>query len=55
MAVSNGELLELLINVESFLDDYVDVTDGPYGEPRPNRAMSLHYEVERAIEALEAR
>lgn len=24
-----------------FIEDYVDVNDGDYGEPTPNRAMSL--------------
>lgn len=34
-------LEELLERCAEFLDDYSDVNDGDYGEPRPNAAMSL--------------
>jgi hypothetical protein len=30
-----------LDEIEQFLEDHEDVIDGPYGEPQPNRAMSL--------------
>jgi thioester reductase-like protein len=30
-----------LIECREYLEDHVDVVDGDYGEPRPNRAMQL--------------
>lgn len=48
-----GELLDTLVECSEFLDNYVDVLDGDYGEPRPNRAMSLHSRVESAIAIVE--
>ena len=47
------DLYDLLVRVSDFLDNYVDVVDGDYGEVRPNRAMSLQSEVEDAIAAIE--
>ena len=44
--------LAVLEDVAEFLEDQADVVDGSYGEPRPNRAMSLLQEVEGRIEAL---
>ncbi len=49
----HGDLLDTLVSVSEFLDNYVDVVDGDYGEPRPNSAMSLKGEVDRSIERLE--
>lgn len=37
----NDEWEDLLDSVDEYLDDHEDVVDGDYGEPRPNRAMSL--------------
>jgi hypothetical protein len=34
-------LVEVLDDVEEFLDNHQDVVDGPYGEPHANRAMQL--------------
>lgn len=48
-----GEIMDTLAECSDFLDNYVDVVDGDYGEPRPNRAMSLHSRVESAIETVE--
>ncbi len=48
-----GDLLDTLVSVSEYLDNYVDVVDGDYGEPRPNSAMSLKGEVDRSIERLE--
>lgn len=45
-------MLFLLERLSEFLDNYVDVEDGDYGEPRPNRAMTLKEEVDAAIEEL---
>lgn len=44
-----GEVLDTLTECSEFLDNYVDVLDGDYGEPRPNRAMNIHTSVERSI------
>lgn len=52
--MSKADLLDLLIRVEDCLDQYSDVKDGDYGEPVPNRAMTMQQEVEEAIKALEA-
>ena len=46
-------LIDLLVSVDEFLDNYVDVVDGDYGEPRPNRAMSLQGDVREALDLLE--
>jgi hypothetical protein len=46
------ELIDVLNSVTEFLDNYVDVVDGDYGEPRPNRAMSLKASVDEHLEAL---
>lgn len=44
--------IDLLNEVAEFLEGQSDVVDGSYGEPVPNRAMSLLGEVEREIDAL---
>lgn len=43
------EMLAVLHEIESFLDDRADVIDGDYGQPKPNREMTLLVEVRRAI------
>jgi hypothetical protein len=43
------EIVDLLCEVSDFLDNYVDVLDGDYGEPRPNKAMSLKARVDELI------
>ncbi len=48
-----GGVLDVLADVADFLDNYVDVDDGDYGEPTPNRAMRLHTAVSNAIEVIE--
>ena len=48
-----AETYDLLVQVSEFLDNYVDVEDGDYGEPRPNRAMRLKTSVDEAIDTLE--
>ncbi len=47
----NG-VLDVLTELEDYLDNYVDVDDGPYGEPVPNRAMRLMVGVQDAIEVV---
>lgn len=51
--VSRVGLNDLLIEVSEFLDNYVDVVDGPGGEDgpdvRPNKAMSLKQRVDELL------
>lgn len=42
----------MLEEVAEFLEDQSDVVDGSYGEPHPNRAMSLLQDVEERISTL---
>jgi hypothetical protein len=54
MTIRNLEdIVVLLRDVLEVLYDYSDVLDGDDGQPRPNRAMSMMTEVERAIKELE--
>lgn len=39
--------VDLLREILDFLDDHSDVRDGSYGEPMPNKAMSLMSELLR--------
>ena len=39
---------DLLDEIEEFLDNHSDVVDGSYGEPAPNKAMSLLSALRRA-------
>lgn len=50
----NGELLDVLEQVEEFLDRQVDIVDGPDG-PLPNEAMQLHAAVRDVLLRLAAR
>jgi hypothetical protein len=43
-----AKLEAVLDEVEDFLEGQVDVVDGSYGEPAPNRAMSLMTEIQEA-------
>jgi hypothetical protein len=36
-----NELTDLLCDIEDYLDNYIDVNDGPEGMPVANKAMSL--------------
>lgn len=49
-----GELLDTLVEMTEFLDNYVDVNDGDYGEPRPNRAMSMQTRIDALIPLIES-
>jgi len=44
-----GEVLDTLTECAEFLDNYVDVVDGDYGEPAPNKAMRVRSHVEDSI------
>ena len=48
-AGKSDEALDTLERCAELLDDYSDVTDGDYGEPRPNRAMSLLNDVQAVL------
>ncbi len=41
MAIPKEEVIELLSDIEDFLDNYSDIVDDEHPEPRPNRAMKL--------------
>ena len=45
----NEALRAMLEEVSEMLDDYVDVVDGSYGEPRPNKAMSMKSEIDALL------
>jgi C4-type Zn-finger protein len=44
-----AELECLLEEIHEFLDDQLDVVDGDYGEPAPNRAMQLSTSIDLAM------
>jgi hypothetical protein len=46
------EIIDALNEISEFLDNYVDVVDGDYGEPRPNKAMSRKTEVDALLDKL---
>lgn len=39
------QLLDLLSRVSDYLEDHMDVIDGPEGQQLPNDAMALHTEI----------
>lgn len=42
-------LEDLLERCAEFLDGYVDVVDGDYGQPEPNKAMRLVSEIREVV------
>ncbi len=42
-------LTEVLADCREFVDNYVDVEDGDYGEPKPNKAMRLLQQIDEAL------
>lgn len=44
-----AELEAILAECADFIEPYIDVVDGDYGVPAPNRAMHLHSEIEQAL------
>lgn len=46
---SHGDVFEALTDSREFLAGYVDVEDGDYGEPRPNRAMQITSLIDSAL------
>ncbi len=49
MPVFHRVALSVLYDLEDYLDDRSDVIDGDYGQPHPNREMTLLGEVRLAI------
>ena len=47
----NG-VLDVLTELQDYLNDFADIDDGPYSEPVPNRAMRLMSSVMDAIEVV---
>lgn len=48
-----ADLLEALNASREYLDGEIDVVDGDYGEPRPNRAMTICNQLDEAITVLD--
>lgn len=44
-------LEDLLERCAEFIDGYVDVVDGDYGQPEPNKAMRLMAEIREEVPA----
>ena len=47
----SARLEEMLMEVQEFLEGQIDVSDGDYGVPEPNKAMSLNSAIELLLEA----
>jgi archaellum component FlaC len=47
-----ANLTEVLEECEQFIDGYVDVADGDYGIPEPNKAMKLMFDIKSALRGL---
>ena len=47
----NG-VLDVLTELQDYLNDFADIGDGVYSEPTPNRAMRLMSSVQDAIEVV---
>jgi hypothetical protein len=45
-------LVEVLEECEQFIDNFVDVEDGDYGIPKPNKAMRLMFDIKAALRGL---
>lgn len=45
-------LIGALFEALEFIEDQADVEDGDYGDPRPNRAMSLASEIKDTLESV---
>lgn len=52
LRANHGRTVDLLNEIAEFLENQSDVVDGSYGEPHPNRAMSLLQQVDQHIEWL---
>lgn len=55
LQTERDSLLEALHEAQEFIEGYSDVSDGHYGEPKPNRAMQLVETIRAAIKASEGK
>jgi len=46
---ANADLIAALEDADEFVDGQVDVVDGDYGQPAPNRAMILQRTIREAL------
>lgn len=51
--MDEDEAYVILEQVKAFLDNYVDVVDGPEGTQRPNKAMQLTQSLDEVFTWLE--
>lgn len=42
-------LVDMLTECREFIDGYIDTVDGPDGQPRPNKAMSLANDLDHLL------
>jgi len=49
LIAASPDMVDVLLSCAGLLNDYSDVNDGPDGEPRPNKAMSLLQDVEAVL------
>ncbi len=49
LRAQSADLGGMLLDVLEYLDNYVDVVDGDYGQPAPNKAMRLVQEIEEML------
>ena len=43
------EMMDLLVDIQDFLEGQEDVVDGDYGAPAPNRAMVLNMRIKEIL------
>lgn len=48
------EAAEVIAYAREFVDGYIDVVDGDYGVPRPNKAMQLAQRLDEAMTLVDA-
>jgi hypothetical protein len=51
LEMANKQMRSALAECESYLEDREDVVDGDYGQPAPNKEMTLLAEVRAALAA----
>lgn len=42
-------MADALQELHDFLDDYIDVVDGDYGQPKPNKAMNMQMMIDEVL------
>ena len=48
------EAAEVIAYAREFVDGYIDVVDGDYGVPRPNKAMQIAQRLDEATSLIDA-